>query len=45
VLLPGRSVGTWATVGAGSVVARDVADRTVVKGAPARSEEPRELRA
>jgi sugar O-acyltransferase (sialic acid O-acetyltransferase NeuD family) len=36
-VLPGRQVGTWATVGAGAIVTRDVPDRTTVVGAPARA--------
>jgi acetyltransferase-like isoleucine patch superfamily enzyme len=36
VLLPGITVGTWAMVGAGSVVTRDVPDFALVYGNPAR---------
>lgn len=36
VVLPNVSVGAGATVGAGSVVARDVIDNNVVKGVPAK---------
>ncbi len=36
VVLPGVAIGTAAVVGTGSVVARDVAPRTVVAGNPAR---------
>jgi acetyltransferase-like isoleucine patch superfamily enzyme len=36
VILPGITVGTEAVVGAGAVVTRDVADRTIVAGNPAR---------
>lgn len=35
-ILPGISIGRWAMVGAGSVVTRDVADRELVVGNPAR---------
>ena len=34
-LLPGILIGEWAIVGAGSVVTKDVAERTVVAGNPA----------
>ena len=36
VLLPGVTIGANAFVGAGSVVTRDVPDRTIVAGSPAR---------
>jgi acetyltransferase-like isoleucine patch superfamily enzyme len=36
VILPGVSIGNDAVVGAGSVVTRDVPERSVVAGAPAR---------
>jgi UDP-2-acetamido-3-amino-2,3-dideoxy-glucuronate N-acetyltransferase len=35
-ILPGVTIGAWAMVGAGSVVTRDVADRELVAGNPAR---------
>jgi acetyltransferase-like isoleucine patch superfamily enzyme len=35
-ILPGVTIGRWAMVGAGSVVTRDVADRELVAGNPAR---------
>jgi UDP-2-acetamido-3-amino-2,3-dideoxy-glucuronate N-acetyltransferase len=35
-ILPGVTIGRWAMVGAGSVVTRDVADRQLVAGNPAR---------
>ena len=35
-ILPGVTLGTWAMVGAGSVVTRDVADHELVVGNPAR---------
>ena len=35
-ILPGVTIGTWAMVGAGSVVTRDVADHELVVGNPAR---------
>jgi sugar O-acyltransferase (sialic acid O-acetyltransferase NeuD family) len=35
-VIPGRSVGEWAMVGAGAAVVRDVAARTTVVGVPAR---------
>ena len=35
-ILPGVTIGRWATVGAGSVVTRDVADNELVAGNPAR---------
>jgi sugar O-acyltransferase (sialic acid O-acetyltransferase NeuD family) len=37
VILPGRIIGAGAIIGAGSIVTRDVADRGVVKGNPARA--------
>jgi len=36
-VLPGRAVGKWSTVGAGSVVQRDVAPGITVAGVPARA--------
>jgi acetyltransferase-like isoleucine patch superfamily enzyme len=36
VVLPGRTIGRWAMVGAGAVVTRDVADHELVAGNPAR---------
>lgn len=36
VVLPGRRIGAWSTVGAGSVVTRDVASGVTVVGVPAR---------
>jgi acetyltransferase-like isoleucine patch superfamily enzyme len=36
VIMPGVTVGEYATVGAGSVVTRDVPDNAVVAGSPAR---------
>jgi acetyltransferase-like isoleucine patch superfamily enzyme len=36
VVLPGVVVGSWAVVGAGAVVTRDVADHSIVVGNPAR---------
>jgi UDP-2-acetamido-3-amino-2,3-dideoxy-glucuronate N-acetyltransferase len=35
-ILPGVTIGSWAMVGAGSVVTRDVADHELVAGNPAR---------
>ena len=35
-ILPGITIGRWAMIGAGSVVTRDVADRELVAGNPAR---------
>lgn len=35
-VVPGARVGAWATVGAGAVVIRNVPERAVVKGVPAR---------
>lgn len=35
-VLPGRKVGKWSTVGAGSVVTRDIPDHAVAYGNPAR---------
>jgi len=35
-ILPGVTIGAWAMVGSGSVVTRDVADRELVVGNPAR---------
>lgn len=39
-VLPGVVIGGWATVGAGGAVVRDVADRTMVAGVPARAQTP-----
>ncbi|MBT6539794.1 MAG: acetyltransferase [Francisellaceae bacterium] len=36
VVLPGVKIGNWVTVGAGSVVTKDLPDNCVVKGVPAR---------
>jgi UDP-2-acetamido-3-amino-2,3-dideoxy-glucuronate N-acetyltransferase len=36
VVLPGINIGRWALVGAGSVVTRDVPERAIVAGNPAR---------
>jgi UDP-2-acetamido-3-amino-2,3-dideoxy-glucuronate N-acetyltransferase len=36
VVLPGITIGRWAMVGAGSLVARDVPDQALVVGVPAR---------
>jgi len=36
VIISGVTIGRWATVGAGSVVTRDVPDQALVKGNPAR---------
>ncbi|HET8524680.1 MAG TPA: acetyltransferase [Thermomicrobiales bacterium] len=36
VALPERTIGAWATVGAGAVVVRDVQGGAIVKGVPAR---------
>lgn len=35
-ILPGITIGEWAMVGAGSVVTKDVPDRTIVAGNPAK---------
>lgn len=35
-VIPGRSVGAWATVGAGSVVVRDIPPGVTARGVPAR---------
>ena len=35
-VIPGKSIGRWATVGAGAVVVADIAADVVVKGVPAR---------
>ena len=35
VIIPGIKIGKWATIGAGAVVIRDVADFTTVVGNPA----------
>jgi sugar O-acyltransferase (sialic acid O-acetyltransferase NeuD family) len=37
VAIPGKKIGAWATVGAGSVVIRDVAEHATVLGVPARA--------
>lgn len=39
-VIPGRSVGAWATIGAGGVVTRDIPDGVTAKGVPARFESP-----
>ena len=36
VIIPGKRVGAWATVGAGAVVIQDVPDYAVVVGNPGR---------
>jgi len=38
--IPGTRVGAWAVVGAGAVCVGDVAERTTVRGVPARPVEP-----
>ena len=37
VVLPGVTIGSWALIGAGAVVTRDVADHALVVGNPARA--------
>lgn len=41
VVIPGRCIGEWSTVGAGSVVINDVPKRSVVAGVPARMNKDR----
>ena len=36
VVIPGISIGKWATIGAGSVITKDVPDNAVVVGNPSR---------
>lgn len=35
-VIPYRSIGCWATVGAGAVVVRDISNKVIAKGVPAR---------